>query len=66
MTRKDYERFAKMVKDHRRDDDGTHSAIIASIADCLSCICEADNPRFDRSKFFIACGLDEDGLEWVI
>jgi hypothetical protein len=55
-----------MVKEHRQNDDGLNSATIASIADSLSCICELDNPRFNRARFFTACGMDEDGLEWVI
>lgn len=66
MTRKDYEKLAKMVRVHRQNDDGLNSATIASIADSLACICEEDNPRFDRAKFFIYCGMDEDGTEWVI
>ncbi len=66
MTKKDYEKLAKMVKEHRQNDDGLNSATIASIADSLSCICELDNPRFNRARFFTACGMDEDGLEWVI
>jgi hypothetical protein len=66
MVRTDYEKFARMISEHRRDDDGTHSATIASIADYLACICEADNPRFKRERFFTACGMDKDGCEWVI
>ncbi len=66
MTRKDYEKMARMIRQHRQDDDGTNSGTIASIADSLACICEADNPRFNRGAFFTACGMDEDGLEWVI
>lgn len=66
MTRKDYEKMARVILAHRKDDDGTASPTIASIADSLACLCEADNPRFNRARFFLACGLDEDGLEWVI
>jgi hypothetical protein len=66
MTRKDYEKMAKMIRQHRQDDNGLASAVIASIADSLACICEADNPRFNRGVFFTACGMDEDGGEWLI
>lgn len=66
MTRKHYEQLAKMIRQYRLEDDGTSSGVIASIADHLACLCEADNPRFDRARFNAACGLDEDGLEWVI
>jgi hypothetical protein len=66
MTRKHYEQLAKMIRQHRQDDDGTNSATIASIADSLACICESDNPRFNRETFFTACGMDADGQEWVI
>ncbi len=66
MTRKDYEKIAKIVREHRQNDDGFNSATIGSIADSLACICEEDNPRFNRARFFTACGMDEDGGEWVI
>lgn len=66
MTRKDYEKLAKVIRWARKEDNGLNSAIIASIADSLACICESDNPRFDRARFFGACGMDHDGLEWVI
>jgi hypothetical protein len=66
MTRKHYEQIAKMIRQERQNDDGRSAGTIASIADSLACICEADNPRFNRGTFFTACGMDEDGLEWVI
>jgi hypothetical protein len=66
MTRKHYEKMAGVIRRHRQEDNGYASGAIHSIADDLACIFEADNPRFDRAKFFTACGLDEDGGEWVI
>ena len=66
MTRKDYEKLARVIREHRQNDDGLASGTIASIADSLACVCEADNPRFNRATFFTACGMDEDGAEWVI
>ena len=66
MTRKDYGKFARMISEHRRDDDGTNSGMLASVTDSLVCIFEADNPRFKRAEFFTACGMDADGQEWVI
>lgn len=65
MTRKDYTRIAAVILSHRQNDDGTGSGLLASLTDSLACIMESDNPRFDRAKFFQACGMDSDGLEWV-
>lgn len=65
MTRKDYEKMATVIRSHRKDDDGTSSAVIASIAIDLAQVFATDNPRFDRARFFGACGLDTDGA-WAI
>ena len=66
MTRKSYEMMAKVIRRHRLDDNGTGSGMLASVTDSLVCIFEADNSRFNRARFFTACGMDEDGQEWVI
>lgn len=66
MTRKDYEKVAGIIRRHRHEDDGRASGAIASIADDMACMFELENPRFDRARFFTACGMDEDGGEWVI
>ena len=67
MTRKDYEKVAKILRMHRAgDDDGASSATIASIAGYLASMFEEDNARFSAPRFFEACGLNEDGGEWII
>ena len=66
MTRKDYEKIAGVIMTHRKFDSGNGSATIASIADSIAAVLSADNPRFDSARFFLACGLSEDGGEWVI
>jgi hypothetical protein len=51
MTRKDYEKIARVLRD---DIPGGETRIIAceKFADMLA----TDNPRFDRNKFYKACG----------
>lgn len=65
MSRKHYEAVAKAIRAERQNDDGRGAGAIASLADSMACIFEADSPRFDRDRFLEACGMDADG-EWVI
>lgn len=66
MTRKSYELIASVIRRHRSEDtSGTGSGTLSSVADTLALVFQADNPRFDRARFFAACGMDEDGV-WVI
>ena len=59
MTRKDYVMIAEILKANREDfvqgDEGLSLLYILShqIANGL----EADNPRFDRDRFLVACGV---------
>jgi hypothetical protein len=60
MTRKDYKAFAQMLSKRLEDTDTTEeiwtwSDICQDIADLFM----ADNPRFDREKFYTACNFDE-------
>jgi len=48
MTRKHYEKIAKAIS------KGTDIVVLVEM---LMDIFEDDNPRFDREKFLIACGL---------
>ena len=66
MTRKDYVRFAAMLKQQRiANSHGINPAMnhakdvqwndfVRAIVD----IFEKDNPRFDRTKFLKACGVN--------
>lgn len=48
MTRKDFEKLAKIVRDH-----GCNQQLL----DDLIATCEMQNPRFDRARFLRACGV---------
>ena len=63
MSKKDYVAIAAAVRSHlepaktRIGSDG-YAAIVClalSLADTFA----ADNPRFDRSRFYAACGIGE-------
>jgi hypothetical protein len=56
MTRKDYIRFAAMLKHirpHWKDNE-----CLDDVANRMCAIFKADNARFDRAKFLKACGGD--------
>jgi len=55
MTRKDYVIIADVIKnlDECIDSDGLE-ALADNMADAL----ESDNPRFDRARFLVACGVN--------
>lgn len=61
MTRKHYQAFAEM---HRvllinlpPDPDGIASHTLLLVATKTADIFAADNPRFDRPRFYTACGI---------
>ena len=56
MTRKHFEQMAASVEKLTH----THYDAAYDMATDLANVCEKDNPRFDRDRFFVACGL---GLE---
>lgn len=72
MTRKDYERMARMIRDRlaiirKMDGDsewrrGAFDAL-ALLARDYADDAERDNPRFDRKRFMTACGLTENAHE---
>ena len=55
MTRRDYVAIAAAIKDagERFNMDGAGQYIASRLADMLV----RDNPRFDRKRFLIACGV---------
>jgi predicted metal-dependent hydrolase len=61
MTKKDYIVFARMVKDLRKSEshyDKESMAVVrvVDVEDALANIFAADNGRFDRERFYKACG----------
>ena len=67
MSKKDYIKFAEMFNQQLADlnrnsfDDTNYQAIatVVVIAELTADIFEQDNPRFNRSKFLVACGTKE-------
>jgi len=53
MTKKHFEQMAGSVEKLAR----THYDAAYDLANDLADVCEEDNPRFDRGRFFEACGL---------
>ena len=67
MTRKDYQLIADVLRERGTQADksdapwmkgfrSAHVALARDFADALA----ADNPRFDRTRFFKACGVLHD------
>lgn len=66
MSRKHYIEVAKIIRTNLKDEyqDGMHgigAVGISSVARDLACMFRQDNPAFDRSRFYMACGLNESG-----
>jgi hypothetical protein len=65
MTKKDYEKFADMFASYEYEPQGASDRELgfidaARIFSAHLChIFAADNPRFDRSSFLKACGIEE-------
>ena len=64
MTKKDYEKFAEMISNHRKyamDEIKLDTGYIVAWNDCaygMADIFKSDNPWFDRERFFKACGIE--------
>ena len=58
MTRKDYQAIAEAIKSTLHDNVPAVD-IAYTIAANLADVFAADNPRFDRSRFLAACGINE-------
>lgn len=59
MTRKDYILIAKVFENFPRLDYGAES-VIEELAEEIAISLQAENPRFDRLRFLVACGVYED------
>lgn len=68
MSRKHYTEVAKIVRDNvefagrQVSDHGASYAVgVSAVARDLADMFRKDNPAFDRSRFYMACGLNKDG-----
>jgi hypothetical protein len=53
MSRKHFEAIAKAIKEITNADERKRAAEI------LASVCAASNPRFNRSRFLNACGVNQ-------
>ena len=62
MTRKDYEAMAQDIKHtiEHLEGDYSPSRVFLLFLENFTEYMKEDNPKFDISKFFKACGLDRD------
>ena len=54
MTRKDYVLIAEVIATSWHTSTDTKRTIALNMADAL----QNDNPRFDRERFLVACGVN--------
>ena len=69
MTRKDYVLIADTIKNARKVvivGEGTTLVSVAHLAHTLATELEIDNPRFDRFRFLVACGVYEQGRKDIL
>jgi len=63
MTRKDYVLIAEAICNTRTKADfqgkAGDEATIQEVARSMAQLLEYDNPRFDRNRFLVACGVKE-------
>lgn len=69
MTRKDFQQVAEIIRKRAEQDrqefGNQYHGIIAELAEDFILMFRSANPKFDVVKFYLACGMDEDG-RWVI
>ena len=68
MSRKHYIEVARIVRENldfagqQCSDHGASYAVgVSAMARDLADMFRQDNPAFDRSRFYMACGLDDEG-----
>lgn len=61
MTKKHYIMIAGIMSEFSR----TGEPIVKSLAHAFADQLAGDNPRFDRSRFLLACGYDRDE-QWPV
>jgi len=63
MTRKDYVLLADVIKNL---DEVIDEYALEVLADNMADALESDNPRFDRHRFLIACGVHNETMKNVL
>lgn len=62
MSKKDYKKFAEFWRENRESipdsKDQESYQIWRSMLKDFADILQADNPNFDRDRFYTACGVD--------
>jgi hypothetical protein len=68
MTRKDYVLLADTIKNARKVENamGGMYVSVAHLANTLATELEIDNPRFDRHRILIACGVHDSTMADVL
>jgi hypothetical protein len=60
MTRKDYQKVADIIRKHLNESwDDSSELAVGNIAQDLAGMFATDNERFDASRFYTACGLND-------
>lgn len=57
MTRKDFNELARIVRFYMEDDKADRETV-ERMALQLAEFCKERNPRFDRQRFYDACGME--------
>lgn len=61
MHKKNYENVASAIKKHINANYQFRRTSVAGVARAIADEFKNDNAAFDAKKFFVACGLDEEG-----
>jgi hypothetical protein len=59
MTRKHFEKIAAVLKATRPDGTGSLLSQWEYQVNVMATMCAEDNPRFNHTVFFEACGLED-------
>ena len=57
MSKRHFNSLAAAVREWRRVCPPVDEADVAQLVARLAGVCQAENPRFNRSRFFDACGV---------
>ena len=57
MSRKDYTRLANILREKLISASPETRSALHKVAIDVAIMCTEDNPRFDRARFFTACGF---------